>query len=199
MAIGSPDKAARLEQLRGYARVQVWSGYADDAQVRREVAEAVRDEVSDEDRVRVLVDEMVEAAHDDLAKAAATWPVETSYDRFQQALRALEQADVVVLEACQDHWSADEELRRRAEAGRQPRGIAYFTPADVWHAVDHEMLELNVWHGNSANVREGDDLITFVQQVLADHGLTTRFDEGRLEVTMAWERRPGTAPDPHAQ
>ncbi len=114
MAIGSPDKAARLEQLRGYARVQVWSGYADDAQVRREVAEAVRDEVRDEDRVRVLVDELVEAAHDDLAKAAATWPVETSYDRFQQALRALEQADVVVLEACQDHWSADAELRRRS-------------------------------------------------------------------------------------
>ncbi len=61
------------------------------------------------------------------------------------------------------------------------------------------MLELNVWHGNSANVREGDDLITFVQQVLADHGLTTRFDEGRLEVTMAWQRRPETTDGPHAQ
>ncbi len=193
MAIGSPSKAARLDQLRGYARVQVWSGYADDDALRRDVLEAVLDEVADEQEAVAYTDELIRDARAELVEAAAGWPAQTPYDRFQQAVRALESHDIVVLEACADHWAADAELRRHAETGNPLRGIAYFTPADVWHAVDHGMLEVNVWHADTSNVRKGDELIIRVQSVLAEHGLRSVFDEGRLEVTLAWQRRPLTA------
>ena len=34
MAIGSPDKTARLEQLRDWARAQIWSGFRSEDEVR---------------------------------------------------------------------------------------------------------------------------------------------------------------------
>jgi len=189
MAIGSPSREARLEQLRTYARVQVRAGYASPDLVRAEVVEAAVDEFADLDHATAMADGLIDQAWVELARDQRTWPEVTAYDRFQTALDDLRDAQIVVLEAVDDHWAADAELRRLAAGGRRPRGIAYFTPADVWHAVEHGMLELNVWHGDSANVREGDALITTVQHVFARHGLTTRFDEGRLEVGLAWERR----------
>ena len=54
------------------------------------------------------------------------------------------------------------------------------------------MLELNVWHGSSANVAPGDALLELVQQTLAARGIASVFDEGRIEVSLAWERRPVT-------
>ena len=191
MAIGGPDRATRLAQLRTYAVVQVRSGYADAGSVRADVAAAAREEFPDPAQAAAEADRLIAQAHGELARDAAGWGPETSVDRFLAALRELEGHDVVVLEAVDDHWAADAELRRRAAAGAVPRGIAYFTPADVWHAVEHQMLELNVWHGDSANVRAGDPLVTLVEQVLARHGIASHFDEGRLEVTLAWNRRLG--------
>ena len=190
MAIGSPGKTARLDQLRIYAVVQVRAGYATAEQVRRDVSDAVREEITDPQEATAYADALIERAEEELAADAERWPALTTYDRFQEALDELRAHDIVVLEAAEDHWSADAELRRRRDDGRQPRGIAYFTPADVWHAVEHEMLELNVWHGSAANVREGDELITLVQSLFARHGISTRFDEGRLEVSITWQRRP---------
>ena len=51
------------------------------------------------------------------------------------------------------------------------------------------MLELNVWHATSANVAPGDELLALVERTLADHGIASHFDEGRIEVTVAWQRR----------
>ncbi len=51
------------------------------------------------------------------------------------------------------------------------------------------MLELNLWHGDTANVAPGDDLLGDVVAVLGRHGLAAHFDEGRLEVSMRWQRR----------
>ena len=82
-------------------------------------------------------------------------------------------------------------LHQRAAEGSRPRGIAYFTPTDVWHAVEHQMLEVNVWHGDSANVMDTDQLLADVIAVFERHGLPAHFDEGRIEVTVRWQRRPG--------
>ncbi len=195
MAIGSLDKAGRLDQLRTLARVQVWSGYLTDDQVRTDVLAAVSDEESDPATAERLTAEFVEQAHAELAEAARQWPAQTAYDRLQSAFADLRARDVVVLEACDDHWAANEVLTAAAERGAPPAGIAYFTHADVWHAVEHGMLELNVWHGSSANVAPGDALLALVQETLAAHGITSLFDEGRIEVSLAWERRPHTHRD----
>jgi hypothetical protein len=195
MAIGSLDKPGRLDQLRTLARVQVWSGYLTDDQVRTDVLAAMRDEENDPTTAERLTAEFVEQAHAELAEASRQWPAQTAYDRLQSAFADLRARDVVVLEACDDHWAANEVLTAAAERGAPPAGIAYFTHADVWHAVEHGMLELNVWHGSSANVAPGDELLAVVQETLAAHGITSLFDEGRIEVSLAWERRPHTHRD----
>ncbi|MBA2561246.1 MAG: hypothetical protein H0V07_15445 [Propionibacteriales bacterium] len=190
MAIGSPDKAARLDQLRTYAKVQVWSGFRQLSEVRSDVYDAVVDEVTDPAQAQRLTDDLVADARSALDSAAQAWPDVTAFDRLQDAFADIEAADIVVLQACEDHWSANELLQQRAAEGRTPWGIAYFTLTDVWHAIEHDMLELNLWHGSSANVTEGDDLLEFVQRSLADHAISSVFDEGRIEVSVAWERRP---------
>lgn len=190
MAIGSPDKTARMEQLRTYARCQVRSGYRSDAQVRAEMLEAVADEVSDRDEAERLANEFVDAAEADLVAEAAQWSDPTSFARLHQVFADIEQAGVVVLQAVEDHWAADEELQRLHEEGHEPLGLAFFTQTDVWHAVQHGMLELNVWHGSTANVAPGDRLLDLVSDRLAAHGFDSAFDEGRIEVTIQWQRRP---------
>jgi hypothetical protein len=190
MAIGSPDKAARLEQLRDWTRAQVFAGFRSDEDVRSDVLDAVRAEVKDKAEAARLTDEYVADAHDRHAEAAATWPESTDVDRFGAAVGELEEAGIVVLQAVDDHWAANDELHNRTEVGLQPRGIAWFTHADVWHAVEHGMLELNLWHGDSANVEEGEGLLEYVEATLERHGLPAHFDEGRIEVTMDWQRRP---------
>jgi Domain of unknown function (DUF6891) len=193
VAIGSPDRAARLDQLRNYARVQVWSGFRPLDEVRADVLDAVLDEVSDRAEAQRLTTEFVEVAEESLAVAMTTWPPVTEFDRLQAALTELEAAGIAVLQACEDHWAAQEMLQTLAAAGARPRGIAYFTHTDIWHAVDHGMLEINLWHGDSANVAPGDDLLADVQETLARNGIESLFDEGRIEVTVAWQRRPVTA------
>ena len=189
MAIGSLDQAGRLEQLKTFARVLVWSGYKSDAEVRAEVREALLDEVKDPAEADRLTNDYLRQAEHDREVAQRAWPHPSGFDRLQAAFGDLRGAGLIVLEACDDHWAANDALQRAAEAGESPLGVAYFTHADVWHAVEHGMLELNVWHASSANVAPGDDLLTFVEQTLAAHGIDAHFDEGRIEVSVPWERR----------
>ncbi len=133
---------------------------------------------------------MVAEFRAELAADAAGWPATTDYDRLQAAFAELAAADVVVLQGCEDHWSAKADLDRRTAAGATPRGIAWFMPADVWHAIDHGMLEVNLWHGSTANAAPGDPLLDDVLAAFARHGLSAHFDEGRIEVSAHWHRRP---------
>ncbi|MGI8434964.1 MAG: DUF6891 domain-containing protein [Nocardioidaceae bacterium] len=191
MAIGGLDRAGRLEQLRNFARVQVWSGYGSAAEVRAEVFDAVRAEVSDGAQAQRLTEEYIAEADRSLVAAATSWPDQTDVDRLDAALAELEASDLVVLRAVDDHWAANEALQRRTETtGKPPLGVAYFTVTDVWHAVENAMLELNVWHGSSANVAPGDPLLDMVLNVLHRHGFAAEFDEGRIEVSVLWQRRP---------
>jgi len=177
-----------VTQLHDYARVLVRAGYDDLAALEAEVATAARAD-------RVAADpegeahQIVTAEWDALRAEQEEWPPVTDYDRFAAALDELATQGVVVLPYVDDHWAAAAELERRDELGERVNGIAWFTPPDVWHAVDHGMLELNLWHGDSANVAPGDDLLDEVLGVLARHGLTAQFDEGRIEVSMHWQRR----------
>jgi hypothetical protein len=190
VAIGSPDKAARLGQLSAYARCQVRSGYRADDEVRAEVYDAVLAEERDADRAAAMADELVSTARAELERASEGWPEPTGFERLQAAFADLREQDLVVLEAVNDHWDAAAELERRDEAGALPRGIAYFSHPDVWHAVEHGMLELNVWHSDSANVAPGDALLDLVLAVLRSHDIPAVFDEGRIEVSVSWQRKP---------
>jgi hypothetical protein len=178
-----------IERLRAFARVQVRSGYLDDTTVRGEVLEAAREDLSRGDDAEAMAAEVTSGEIAALVEEQDTWPETTDVDRLEEAFAELESQDVVVLRACDDHWDATAALTRIDEAGERAAGVLFFTHTDVWHAVDHGMLELNLWHGDTANVAVGDDLLRLVLQTLAAHGLPAVFDEGRIETTLTWQRR----------
>jgi hypothetical protein len=193
MAIGSLDKAGRIDQLRTFARCLVWSGYRSDDEVRAELYDAALGEERTTEAAAALAEELFAEANRALDDAAAGWPAATSFDRLQRAADELRSEGVVVLESVDDHWAAAEALDRLAAEGRRPVGIAYFSAADVWHAVEHGMLEINVWHGDSANVAPGDRLLDLVIDTLARAQIPAAFDEGRIEARLDWQRRRAPA------
>ncbi|MGH3367694.1 MAG: DUF6891 domain-containing protein [Nocardioidaceae bacterium] len=186
MSSGDPGAVARL---RAFARVQVRSGYLDDATVRNEVVEAAREDLSGDTDAESMATEVVDAEITALIAEQADWSETTDVDRLEQAFAELSAAGLMVLRACDDHWEVTETLSRLDEAGEQVRGVVYFTHTDVWHAVDHQMLELNLWHGDTANAAPGDELLEEVLEALSRNGLHAVFDEGRIEVSLRWQWR----------
>jgi hypothetical protein len=190
VAIGSLDKSGRLRQARALAAAQLRGGYRSDDEVRADVLEAVRAEVGSADEAARIADEYLEQARAEWREDAAGWSEPTPHDRLLAAFAALDERGVVVLHAVDDHWAAHDALVDLESRGAAPRGLAFFTETDVWHAVEHDMLEVNLWHADSANVLDTDELLAEAIEVFEANGLPARFDEGRVEVAVAWQRRP---------
>ncbi|MFF0345722.1 DUF6891 domain-containing protein [Kribbella sp. NPDC004875] len=176
------ERTAR--ELRGLARVLVRSGYADHAAITAALTEAVQEDAPSMDAAS-LVPLLIGEAVMDLDAEAAGWPVTTDPDRLDAVLAELESRGLVVVRYTSDHHDA----RKWLEAAANPRGLVFFTDTDVWHAVDFGMLELKLWHPDTANVAPGDPLLDDVLELLHRHDLPAVFDEGRIEVTLDWQRR----------
>jgi hypothetical protein len=184
------DQALSEQHVREFARACVRAGLLDAAALHDEVRQAVVADLPDRAHVAGdLATAWIDEAREELRVDQESWPEATDYERLQSAFAEIELADVEVLQGCDDHWAAKALLDERAGAGTTPRGVAWFTPADVWHAVDEGMLEVNLWHGTTANAAPGDALLDEVLGVLEKHGLTARFDEGRIEVDAHWHKR----------
>ena len=171
-------------ELRGLARVLVRSGYAERAAVTAALTEAVQEDAPSADAAQ-LVPELVAEASKALAADAVGWPTETDTDRLDGVLAELESLGLVVVGYCADHHEA----RKVLESAAAPKGLVFFTDTDVWHAVDFGMLELKVWHPDTANVAPGEPLLDDVLALLHERDLPAVFDEGRIEVTVNWQRR----------
>ncbi|WUJ70823.1 hypothetical protein OG809_37710 [Kribbella soli] len=176
------ERTAR--ELRGLARVLVRSGYADHAAITAALTEAVREDAPSMDPA-ALVPLLIGEAVMDLDADAATWPESTDTDRLDGVLAELEALGVVVVRYTSDHHEA----RAVLEAAEGPQGLVFFTDTDVWHAVDFGMLELKLWHPDTANVAPGEPLLEDVLELLHRNDLPAVFDEGRIEVTLNWQRR----------
>jgi hypothetical protein len=178
----------REEDVREFTRSCVRAGLLDQSALYDEVTLAVRTELPHlASQADVLARTWIAEFTQELRRDQQTWPETTDYDRLQAAFDELGSLDVVVLQGCDDHWAAKGVLDDRGD--HRPRGVAWFTPPDVWHAIDEGMLEVNVWHGTTANVAPGDALLDEVVAVFARHGLSAHFDEGRVEVAAHWQRR----------
>jgi hypothetical protein len=175
-----------VETTRAWVGDLVRSALWPDEQVRAQAMAAIETDHPD-----LPAGETADAWLDDARRAwlddAATWPEVTDHDLLQRAFADLEQQGIVVLEGIADHWVARDELLRRSPP---PLGVAWFTPTDVWHAIDAGMLEVNLWHGTTANAAPGDDLLDGALAAFAAAGLEARFDEGRIEVSARWQCRP---------
>ncbi len=187
MAIGG--RRSPEDELQDWARLQVRAGLLDEPRMRAEVVSAIEAELPGVDAT-VLARAWLGGASAQLRRESLAWPAETDHDRLVAVFAECEEHDVPVLQGVEDHWAAKAELTRRTAEGRTPRGIAWFTAADVWHAVDEGMLEVNLWHGSTANAAPGDQLLTAVLSCFERHGLAAHFDEGRIEVAARWQRRP---------
>lgn len=172
-------------ELRAFARLQVRAGLLPEAEQLAEVREAVAAELPQTDP-EILARAWLAAARKELLDEQQTWPVSTDVDRLRAAFMECARHGVKVLAGVEDHWVARRALE---EASADLRGVIWFVPMDVWHAVDTPMLEINLWHPTGANAAEGDPLTTSVLACLARHGLKARFDEGRIEITARWQRR----------
>lgn len=184
---GNP-KVSAGQRLADFARVLVRAGTLDQDAVLAEVSEAAREDAGAKDP-EAAAERLVREARAELLAEQESWPSVTDYDRLQSAFAALRSNRVAVLESVEDHWRADAALAESDEAGGPLRGVVWFTAPDIWHAVEHGMLEVNVWHADSANVAEGDALLEQVVDALAAQGLDAHFDEGRVEVSAHWRRR----------
>ncbi|HEY9563247.1 MAG TPA: hypothetical protein VIR30_05695 [Nocardioides sp.] len=180
------DKArTREKHVRAFARDNIRAGLLQPQELLAEIKRAVRDELPWLP-IGETISTWLREESATWAREAADWPLVTDYDRLQGAFEELGAGGVVVLQGCEDHWAARDVLT----SGTPSRGVAWFMPQDVWHAIDEGMLEVNVWHTSGANAAPGDALLQFVLQVFADHGLEAHFDEGRVEVSAFWQRRP---------
>jgi hypothetical protein len=176
------ERTAR--ELRGLARVLVRSGYADHAAITAALTEAVREDAPSMDPA-ALVPLLIGEAVMDLDEEARGWPVTTDPDRLDAVLAELEKLGMVVVRYTSDHHAA----KRALDAAEDPKGLVFFTDTDVWHAVDFGMLELKVWHPDTANVAPGEPLLEDVLTLLNERDLPAVFDEGRIEVSLAWQRK----------
>ncbi|MDQ6641036.1 MAG: hypothetical protein M3Y66_00880 [Actinomycetota bacterium] len=188
MAIG--ERRSPEDELQDYARLQVRAGFLDAEQTKAEVVAAIQAELPGID-ADVLARAWLARATAQLRTEAAGWPPQTDYDRLQAVFAECEDHQVGVLQGIEDHWAAKAELDRLAGVDQTPRGVAWFTSSDVWHAVDEGMLEVNLWHGSTANAAPGDLLLDAVLACFARNGLPAHFDDGRIEVSAHWQRRPG--------
>ena len=176
------ERTAR--ELRGLARVLVRSGYADRAAITAALTEAVSEDAPSMDAA-ALVPLLIGEAVMDLNEDASAWPATTDTDRLDAVLAELASLGLVVVRYTSDHHAA----RQALESAEQPQGLVFFTDTDVWHAVDFGMLELKLWHPDTANVAPGEPLLEDVLALLRHNDLPATFDEGRIEVTLNWQRR----------
>jgi len=176
---------ARVEDTRTWISDVVRSGLWADDEVLRQVTGAV---AADHPGLPAgTAEAWIAQAVADWHRQAATWPETTDHDRLQQVFATLEDAGIAVLQGCADHWAARDLLN----AGEDDlQGIVWFTAPDVWHAVDEGMLEVNLWHGTTANAAPGDSLLEEALGAFSAAGLEAHFDEGRIEVAARWQRRP---------
>lgn len=173
-----------LAHTQEWVRAVVRSGLLGPEALYAEVESVLRvDHPAEAGRARQWIDREV----DSWVADAAGWDGPTDYDRVQSALAALEDLGIVVMQAIPDHWAVKTRL---AQGG--VRGAAWFTAADVWHAVDEPMLEVNIWHASGANAAPGDELLDDALACFRSAGLAAVFDEGRIEVGALWQRRPAT-------
>lgn len=180
------DRQVLLErQTRAWLRDVVRSGLFDDDRVERELRDVIGADLPH--LHPEVASSWIDQERAAWAREAATWPSATDYDRLHAVFARLGREGLPVLVGCEDHWAASAAL---GDLPTDAVGLIWFTPMDIWHAVDEPMLEMNIWDRHGVNQREGEPLVVRAIAACAAEGLEAHFDEGRLEVAARWQRFP---------
>jgi uncharacterized protein DUF6891 len=161
-------------------------------EIHAEVVRAVTTELPDRaDEADALASTWLEEAREQLRDDQEGWPEATDHERLQSAFEEMELLDVVVLQGADDE-AARSAVDERSAAGTTPTAVAWFTPADVWHAADEGMLAVRLRSGSDLDAAPDDELVEHVLSILEKHGLMAKFAEGRLDVDAHWHKRIAT-------
>jgi hypothetical protein len=181
------------ERVRHHARACVRSGLLSTEEIHAEVVRAVTTELPDRaDQAEALASTWLDEAREQLRDDQEGWPEATDHERLQSAFEEMELLDVVVLQGCEDQAAAQSAVDERSASGTTPAAVAWFTPADVWHAADEGMLAVRLRSGSSLDAAPDDELVEHVLSILEKHGLMARFAEGRLDIDAHWHKRIAT-------
>lgn len=175
----------REQQTLAWLRGVMRSGLFDEARLERELSAVIAADLPRADPG--IARDWISREQARWIADARTWPAITDYDRLHAAFAHLEERGIRVLIGCEDHWAAQAAL---VDLPSDAAGLAWFTPMDVWHAVDEPMLEMNIWSPDAINQREGAPLVEAAIEAFAREGLEAHFDEGRLEIAARWQRHP---------
>lgn len=186
MIFGRRARPSRESQTRDWARCVIRSGLLSSGEVIAEISAVIASDLPDLGEPTPIAEQWVAEERADWLRDAARWERPTDFDRIQATFVELRVRGYLVLEGCADHWAARDALRANPSA----RGVLWFVPADVWHAIDEPMLEVNLWHPSTANAGAGDDLTREVLQLLKENEIHAVFDEGRIEVAALWQHKP---------
>jgi hypothetical protein len=174
------------EQVRAFARSCVRAGLLSHDEQHAAVAEAIARELPDRAEEAVgLADTWVAQAHDELRADQLEWPESTDYERLQSAFAELELLDVSVLQATEDRAAAERLLREGTASGAGLRAVVWFTPEDVWRAVDEGVLTVRLLPGEGTEV---EDLTYDVLGVAEKHGLRGVSQDGHVELDAQWQK-----------
>jgi len=173
-------------ELRDLARLHVRAGLRSPDEQLEAMVEAVGTLMPGTDP-QIMARAWLAAARRDLAAEGGAWEVPTDHDRLGAALAECEQHDVLVLPGVDGLTT----VRERVEsAGRPLRGVLWFSEPQVWHAVDHGVLEAGLRHGDGTPARGEDPLVAAVVGCLGRHGVRARWRDDHVEALVRWQRRP---------
>jgi hypothetical protein len=191
--------------LLEWVTVAAKGGFERERELRREIEVRVRDETEEGDPA--LVEELRDLAKGLFAKLREKeqeWGRPTANDAIDSAFAALNRAGIVALQnagyTMSDGWEdCNEEASRRVEAGRPPRGAAFYHGQDLERGVAGKGLMLAF--GAYATDKKAHDAASVaigceVVETLARFGVKTRWDEtvrSRIAILpFGWQKRQFT-------
>ena len=191
----SPDIHAVLDEIHGYIRRDIATGFESPDEIVDSVVELLSDE-ADSAVLRPYARRMAgEVLAEQLAEQA-TWPEVTDCDRLDAAFAGLEEGGIV----CRQHFSCCgtcgvgeiwDEIEAAREGGANVRGYVFYHAQDTERAVDGDGLYLNygaVTEGETAALEVAREVISALER----HGLRTEWNgewSRRIGVVLDWKRR----------
>ena len=187
-----------IEDVSGYIRLDIASGFANLSQVVDNALEIVSDDY-DIALLRPHAEQAFAEALAEQRRSEATWPEITDCDRFDAAYAQLEAAGIVCRHSfsCCGTCAAGEiweEIDAEREKGREIIGCAHYNCQDTESAVEGCGVYLSY-----GSVLRGDQPAIDIGHQIADamraQGLEVTWDGSlsqRIHVALDWKRRlPG--------
>lgn len=188
---GVSVEQAELE-LRERARLTVRAQLVGAEAQLGDLEEAVRQALPHTD-AKILARAWLVAEQRRHAADAAQWSHPTDHDRLVAALDECAAHGVVVLLGVKDPSTLKEAVGARI-VDRQPdtalRGVLWASEADVFHAVDHGILDVRLLLPDGTPAAGEDHLTSAVTQCVQRHGLRVRYHRDRVQVALRWQARP---------